>query len=163
MLIETLRKPVKQYFWWEELIREEVIITKAELRAKRHAKNHVGVDDPTGSFVERKNSKLKRVRIIVNGKRVTIERPEEWLEVVKSTYDLYSRQPIANVIPERIKTKKSIEVLAGFMGISKETYIRWENEFFDDAVVLAAAAGLFEEEKNEKNKKVLHFPEKQMC
>lgn len=160
MLIETLRNPIKQYFRWEKLIREEVILTKEELRVKRHAKNHVGVDDPTGSFVERKNSKLKRITIIVNGIRVTILRPEDWLDVVEKTYDLYSRQSIANAIRERIETKKSIEVLAGFMGISRETYIRWENEFYDDAVVFAAAAGLFQEEKNEKNKKVLHFPKK---
>lgn len=158
MLIETLRKPVKQYFWWEAKIKAEVIMTKAELAAKRHAKNHVGIDDPTGSFVERKNTRLKRVRIIVNGKKVTVKRPEDWLEVVKKTYDLYSRQPIASVIRERIETKKSVEVLSGFMGISKETYHRWENEFFDDAVVIASNAGLFQKNKNQENEKVLHIP-----
>ena len=158
MLKEALRKKVKRYFWWEDKIKAEVKMTKAELEARRHAKNRVGIDDPTGSFVARKNSKLKVIKIYVNGKRVIIEKPEDWLEVVKKTYDLYSRQPIASVVRERIETEKSVEVLSGFMGVSKETYHRWENEFFDDAVLIASNAGLFQENKNAKKQKVLHIP-----
>lgn len=148
MLIDRYRKQTKNYFWWEALIAQEVAITRAEMRAKRHAKNLVGIDDPTGDFVVRKKSLLRKVTICVKGKRVTIKWPELWLKVIHDTYAMYSRQPIAQLVQERIKTKKSIEVLSGLMGISRETYIRWENEFFDDATFLAGKMGLCPEKNN---------------
>lgn len=145
MLIDRYRKQVKRYFWWEKLITEEVAITKEEQKAKRHSKTLVGIDDPTGEFVAHKNSRLKKVTITARGKKIVVKNPEDWLTVIHDTYAMYSRQPIANLIQERIKTKKSVEVLSGFMGISRETYHRWENEFFDDAIFLAAKTGLFKE------------------
>lgn len=148
MLIDRQRKQMKRYFWWEQYIREEVNLAKAEQRAKRHSKNPVGIDDPTGAFVVRKNMPLRFVTITIRGKRVTIKKPETLLDVIHDTYAEYSRQPIANLIQERIKTKKSVEVLSGFMGISRETYHRWENEFIDDAIYLAARAGFYGEKKS---------------
>lgn len=143
MLIDNHRKQVKRYFRWEKLIAEEVEITRREQEARRHSRNPVGIDDPTGGFVVRKNMPLKRIVIFVNGKRIVITKPEAWLQVIRDTYDLYSRQPIAELVRERLKTNKTIEVLSGCIGVSKETYIRWENEFFDDAVFLAGTAGLY--------------------
>lgn len=157
MLIENYRKPVKQYFWWQKLIEDAIVIARKEQKAKRHAKNRVGIDDPTGDFVERKNMPLRNVVIYVRGKKVVIEDPEKWIEIIKATYALYSRQPISGMIRERIETKKTVEVLSGFMGISKETFHRWENEFFDDAAFLAAKAGLYQQKNNKKTKSVTHF------
>ena len=148
MLLEYQRKKTREYFAWEKLIPDEVDLTRAELRARRHCRTRVGYDDPTGDFVARKNSRLKRVWIKVNGLRIKIDRPEDWLDVVRATYDLYSRQPIAWLVQERIKTGKSVEVLSGFMGISKETYHKWEREFMDDASFLAAKAGLMDEKNS---------------
>lgn len=145
MLIDRHRKQTKQYFWWESLIAEEVKIKRAEMDARRHAKNPVGVDDPTGDFVVRKNMPLRKVTIYVRGKRVTIRDPEAWLDIISYTYAVYSNQPISQLVRERIKTKKSIDVLSGFIGVSRETYQRWEREFFDDASFLAAKSGLFRE------------------
>lgn len=143
MLIDKYRKQVKQYFWMEALIAEEVKITRIEQEAKRHCKNPVGIDDPTGSFVVRKNMPLKKVTINMRGKHTTISNPEAWLKIIHDTYALYSRQPIAQLVQERIKSRKSVDVLSGFFGISRETYFRWEIEFFNDAVLLAAKAGLY--------------------
>lgn len=145
MLIETYRKPVRQYFWLQNQIEDAIVITRKEMNAKRHAKNRVGIDDPTGDFVERKNMPLRKVYIYVRGKKVRVDWPEAWMKIVHDTYDLYSTQPIAGLVRERIKTKKSVEVLSGFMGISRETYHRWENEFLDDAAFMAAKAGLCDE------------------
>lgn len=145
MLIDSHRKQVRNYFWWESDIAEEVELARKEMAAKRHSRNTVGVDDPTGSFVVRKNMPLKKVTIFVHGRRVVISNPETWLKVIGDTYALYATQPISQMIRERIRTRKSVEVLSGFMGISRETYFRWENEFIDDAIFMAAKAGLFPE------------------
>ena len=145
MLIDKYLKQTKQYFWLESLIAEEVAITRREQEAKRHSKNPVGVDDPTGGFVVRKNMPLKKVTINVRGRRVTVSDPEAWLKIIHDTYAMYSRQPVAQLVQERIKTRKSVDVLSGFFGISRETYFRWEIEFFNDAVFLAAKAGLYRE------------------
>ena len=144
MLIDRHRKKIKRYFRWEKYIAEEVEITRREQEARRHSRNPVGIDDPTGGFVVRKNMPLKRIVIFVKGKRIVITKPEAWMQVIRDTYELYSRQPIANLVREHIENPdKTIDILSGFMGISPETYKRWETEFFDDAVFLAGVAGLY--------------------
>lgn len=150
MLLENYRKPIKQYFWWEKKIREEISMTKRELALKKHGKTSVGIDDPTGAFVVRKNSELKEVVIYINGKRVVVSNPEAWMRVVRETYALYCTHPVAGLIQERINTGKSVDVLSGLLGISNETYHRWEREFFDDANFIAAKAGLYRSEKKLK-------------
>lgn len=147
MIIDGYRREVKNYFWWEDAIAKEVALAKADRKARRHSRTLVGIDDPTGEFVVHKNAKIKKVVIVVKGKRIIIRDPERWLEVIHDTYVLYSRQPISNMIQERIKHKKSADVISGLMGISRETYYRWENEFLDDAVFLAGKAGLYNEKK----------------
>lgn len=145
MLMEVERKRVRKYFLWEQYIREGIIEEQQRLAASKHCKNSLGYDDPTGGIVARKNSYLRFCKFTLpNGKRIKLNWPEKWIEVIEQVYAMYGVQPIVGMVQERIRDRKSPDVIADFAGIGRNTYYRWEREFLEDAVLLAAKRGLLD-------------------
>lgn len=80
--------------------------------------------------------------------KLTIQHPEEWLDVVESTYKLYAGTLIGDIMQAYYDSYDTYprrpDVLSGLKGISRSTFYSWRSEFLSDAVLLATKKGLTE-------------------
>lgn len=144
MIIDAHVKTIETIFKLAPLINEAVIDERAAREAKHHGK------DPTGEMAVAKAMPVLKVRVSSDDKVFVIEKPEDWLEVVREVYTAYSNHPIAGMARLRLEEKRSPAALAELMGISRERYYGWYREFLRDAVFVASEKGLL---KNiQKNK-----------
>lgn len=139
MIIDGHIKQVETIFKLTPAIRIAVVDERAQRESKHHGK------DPTGNRAVDKVMPVGSVRVAYGKGILCIERPEEWLDVVRAVYVAYSNHPIGQMAKLRLEGKRSPAALAELMGVSRERYYGWYREFLRDAVFLASEKGLLKE------------------
>ena len=98
---------------------------------------------PTERLAIKKATQLRKVCILLpDGGWLTVHRPEKWVEVINSVYAAYDAKRIDELLHEHFDEGKSLDLLAGLYGISRQTANDYRREFVADTALLAALHGL---------------------
>lgn len=82
--------------------------------------------------------------VSLSGKRVWVERPEDWLMVCSRTYDAFRSDPVCPAIREWCDGCKSATVAAELNGISRRVFYERQRVFFGFALAMASELKLVE-------------------
>lgn len=146
MFIQRYTPFLKLLFRHRKLLAEAVEDTRAEQLKKKEElpeRDKYKQSDPTQAQAIKRSSKLKKVCVLLpSGRYLTLKQPENWLETMNSVMSAYDAKHIGVLLHEHFDQGISIDVLAGFHGISRQTAYDMRREFLSDVAMEAALRGL---------------------
>lgn len=153
MLIDDKIKLAEQYFKYRKQIAEAVKSVRQELNAKNGIimpKNKYQHTDPTAAEAIKNLERIESIKIYPKDRQeaITINNPEEWLEVIDTIYGEYKNKSIGIAVKNQLEKKISANVLSGLMGVTRTAYYTKRKLFFVDAVFLAQERNLFKKTKS---------------
>lgn len=99
--------------------------------------------NPTAQLAIKKASRIRKVCFLLpRGGYLTLYKPEQWLDVINNVYGAYDAKHIGVLLHEHFDDGRSLDLLAGFHGISRQSAFDLRRDFLADAAFMAAMQGL---------------------
>ena len=153
-LDERTLSDINNYLFYADVLRVAVKEAR-ELQDARGVTTggcgHAVVSDPTAQRAIKHATALKSVLIITPPRgEEYVQNPEGWLRLIDKVYNLYENQLVGKCMKLRYVQHKNPLTIMVIMGISKNTYYRWRDEFINDAAMCAVSSGLIDIKKHRK-------------
>lgn len=147
MLVEDYTDMIEFRFKYENEIRKLVRQARKPGKVRSDLRNKL-VSDPTGDQATMDLTPIKRVTLIVGSKyhekKIVIDEPEAWLQVISDTYGLYENTYIYEPLCLYFRKGKSSDTASALCGVSRQTLYWRKKEFLVDAAILASKKKLID-------------------
>ena len=137
---------LKLLFRNRKLLQEAVTDARAQLlknKGEDQVRDKYQQSNPTERLAIKKAARVRKVCVLLpRGGSLTLYQPEKWLDVINSVYGAYDAKHIGVLLREHFDDGRSLDLLAGFHGIGRQSAFDLRRDFLADAAFLAARNGL---------------------